>query len=112
MKDHANLVELDDIILTLEFWLSSKQNMNEVEPRRINKALDALSEVYAMRIRGEVYRKTQANDRPFDLDQSSYDGSWVVMRQGEFGSTTVGTFPSVLQAGKIILEMLDEVRGE
>ena len=112
MKDHANLVELDDIILTLEFWLSSKQNMNEVEPRRVSRALDALSEVYAMRIRGEVYRKTQTNQRLFDLDQSSYDGSWIVMRRGEFGSTTVGTFPSELHAGKIIMEMLDEVHGE
>ena len=112
MKDHANLVELDDIILTLEFWLSSKQAMNEVEPRRVSRALDALSEVYAMHIRGEVYRKTRTARPLFDLDQSSHDGSWVVIKCGEFGSATVGTFPSVLHAGKIIMEMLDEVHGE
>lgn len=112
MKDHANLVELEDIIMTIEFWLSSKQAMNEVEPRRLSRALDALSEIYAMRIRGEIHSRTGRTDRPFDLDQSSHDGSWQVI-QGSPGSTVfVGSFPSVLHAGKIIMEMLDEVHGD
>ena len=112
MRDQSNVMELEDMIFTLEFWLRSKGSMNEVEPRRLGKALDALSEVYAMHIRDEVHRRTKRTDGPFDLDQDSHGRWYVIKWLDTAGSTTVGTFPSVLQAGRIILEMLDEARGE
>lgn len=107
MKDHANIVELEDIIMTLEFWLSSDAVTNEVEPRRLYRALNALSEVYAMRVRAEVWQRV--GSRTVDLTQSQYDDAWTVLH-GDIDHcdmSVMGPYPSVLQAGKVVLDLLD-----
>ena len=107
MKDHANIVELEDIIMTLEFWLSSDAVTNEVEPRRLYRALNALSEVYAMRIRAEV--RQRVGSRTVDLAQSQYDDAWTVLH-GDIDHcdmSFMGPYSSVLQAGKVVLDLLD-----